>query len=59
MFGIIKKMFMGLLVSIVNAFNHTKCMSLSKQKCMIRPTLFNLHPSKCSQEFHYYPLPLN
>ena len=54
MFGLIKKMFMGLLISIVNASNHTKCMSLSNQKCMIQPTLINLHPNECSQEFHYF-----
>ena len=33
MFGIIKKMFIVLLASIVNASNHTKCMSLSNEKC--------------------------
>ena len=27
MFGLIKKMFMGLLISIVNASNQTKCIS--------------------------------
>ena len=54
MFGIIKKIFMGLLISIANACNHTKCVSLSNQKCMIQPTLINLHPNKYSQEFHYY-----
>ena len=30
MFGLIKKMFMGLLISIVNGSNHTKCILLSK-----------------------------
>ena len=55
MFGFIKKMFMGLLLSIVNASNYTKDMSLSNQKCMIQPTLINLHPNEYSQEFHYYP----
>ena len=25
MFGLIEKMFMGLLINIVNAFNHAKC----------------------------------
>ena len=39
MFGIIKKILIGLLSSIVNASNHTKCVSLSNQKCMIQPTL--------------------
>ena len=54
MFGIIKKIFMGLLISIANASNHTKCVSLSNQKCVIQPTLIYLHPNKYSQEFHYY-----
>ena len=35
-FGLNKKMFLGLLMSIVNA-NHTKSVSLSNQKCMIQP----------------------
>ena len=55
MLGIIKKMFIVLLSSIVNVSNHTKCVSLSNQKCMIQPTLINLHPNEYSQEFHYYP----
>ena len=45
---------MGLSINIVNA-NHTKCVSLSNQKCEIQPTFINLHPNECSQEFHYYP----
>ena len=55
MFRLIKKMFPGLLISIVNASSHTKCISLSNQKCMVQPTLINLHPSEYSQEFQYYP----
>ena len=55
MLGLIKKMFMRLLISIVNASNHTMCLLLSNQKCMIQPTLINLHPNKHSQEFRYYP----
>ena len=55
MFGLIKKMFMRLLISIANASNLTKCLSLSNQKCMIQPTLINLNPNGYSQEFHYYP----
>ena len=39
-----------LLSSIVNASNHAKCVSLSNQKCMIQPTLINLHPNEYSQE---------
>ena len=56
MFGLTKKMFMGLLISIGNASNYTKCVFLSNQKCIIQPTLINLHPNKYSKEFHPYPL---
>ena len=57
MFRLIKKVFIGLLTGIVSAFNHTKCFSLSNQKCKIQPTLNgrNLHPTEYSQEFHFYP----
>ena len=55
MFGLIKKMFMGLLISLINASNHTKRVSLSNKKSDIQPTVINLHPNKYSQEFHYYP----
>ena len=48
-------MFMEILINIVNATNHTKCISLSNQKCMTQPTLINLHPNEYSQKFHYYP----
>ena len=54
MFGLIKKMFIRLLTSIVSTSNHTKCMSLSSQKCMTQPTLINLYPNEYSQELHYY-----
>ena len=52
---LIKKIFIGLLSGLVNGSNHLKCLSLSNQKCMIQPTLINLHPNDYSQEFHYYP----
>ena len=55
MFGLIKKMFIGLLTSIVSASNYTKCVLLSNQKCMIQPTLIYLHPNECSQQLHYHP----
>ena len=55
MFGLIKKMFIVLLTGLINGSNHTKCVSLSNQKCMIQPTLINLQPNGYSQEFHYYP----
>ena len=47
---------MALLISIVivNASNHTKCVSLSNQNCMAQSTLINLHPNEYSQELHYY-----
>ena len=54
MFGIIKKMFIVLLSSIVNASNHTKCLSLSNQECIIQPTLTNLHYNEYSQIFQSY-----
>ena len=54
-FGTIKNIFIELLASIVNALNHTKCVSFSNQKCEIQPTLANVYPNEYSQEFHYYP----
>ena len=38
MFGLTKKMFIGLLISIVNAFNHTRCVTLRYQNCRTQPT---------------------
>ena len=35
MCGLIKKMFMELLISIVNASDHTNCVLLTNQKCMV------------------------
>ena len=46
MFGLIKKIFIGLLTGLVNGSNHTKCVSLNNQKCMTQPTLINLHPNE-------------
>ena len=54
MFGSIKKIFIGLLTGIVSASNHTNWVLLSNRKCMIQPTLINLHPTEYIQEFHYY-----
>ena len=48
MFGLIKKIYIGLLTGLVNGSNHKKSISLSA-------TLINLHPNECSQQFHYYP----
>ena len=49
-------MFTVLLINIiVNACNHTKCVSLSNQKCEIQTTLTVLDPNEYNQELHYYP----
>ena len=55
MFRLIKKIFIGVLISIVNASNHKKCVLLSNQKYMPQPTLINFHPNEYSQKFHYDP----
>ena len=55
MFTLIKKLFTGLLISIVDASMHTKCISLINKKCEIQSTFINLHHNVYSQEFHYYP----
>ena len=57
--GLLKKIFIGLLTSIVNASYHTKCVSLSNQKWKIQPILFNLHPNEYIQGLHYYPFAVN
>ena len=49
MFELIKKIFVGLLTGRVSASNIKKCVSLGSQKCMIQPTLINLHPNEYSQ----------
>ena len=54
MFGLFKKVFIGLLTGLVNGSNHTKRISLSNQKCMIQPILINLHLNEYKLEFHYY-----
>ena len=46
MFGLFKKIFIGLPTGLVNGYNHTKFFLLRNQKCMTRPTLFNLHPNE-------------
>ena len=46
-------------MSIVNASNHAKCISLNNQKYEIQPTLNNLHPNEYSQIFHCYPFGVN
>ena len=55
MFGLIQKIFIGLLTGLANGYNHPKFVLLSNQKCKIQPTLINLHPNEYSQEFYCYP----
>ena len=38
MFELYHKILIGILTGIVNRSNHTTCVSLSKQKCMIQRT---------------------
>ena len=53
-------MSIGLLTSIMNASNYTKCVSLSNQKSMAQLTHMNLHPKKeCCQELRCYPSVVN
>ena len=56
MFGFIKKIFIGLLTSVVNASNHTKCVSLNNDQCMVQSTLINVHPNEYSQVLRYYQI---
>ena len=51
MFGLIKKILIGLLNGLVNGSIHTKCVLLSNQKCMTWPTLINVHPNKAAKNF--------
>ena len=49
-------MFIVLSTSVVNASNHTKCVSLSNQKCELQPpNIINLHLKEYNQQLHYYP----
>ena len=56
MFKILKK---SLSTSIDNTSNHTKCVSLSNQKCTTQPTVINLHPNEYTQGLRYYPFATN
>ena len=49
-------MFIVLSTSVVNASNHTKCVSFSNQKCELQPpNIINLHLNEYNQQLHYYP----
>ena len=58
MFVLIKKIAIGLLIDVFNGSNHTKCVSLGNQKCMMQHAFMNLYPNEYSQEFHYYTFPI-
>ena len=49
----------GLWTSIVNGYNHTKCLLLSNRKCIIQSTLTNLHSNGFTRGLRYYPLAVN
>ena len=59
MFGFIKKIFIGLLASVVNVSSHTNCVSLSNQKCTTQPAIINFYPDEYSQGLCCYPLAIN
>ena len=54
MFGLIKRIFIGLLTDLAKGSNHTKCVSLSNHKRMIQPILINLRSNGYNQKFSYY-----
>ena len=53
-FVLIKKMFIGLLTSLVSAFSHTKCVSLNNQKCMTQPTFIQMNSVKNYITIHFW-----
>ena len=59
MFVLIKKMFIVLITSLVNASNHRKCVSSNNQQCMIQTTFINIHSYEYTQEICYYPFAVN
>ena len=52
-------MFIGLLASINNTSNHTKCVLFSNHKCMIYPNHINLNPNESPQGLNYYQFAVN
>ena len=59
MFRLIKQVLFGLLAGIVNASNHTKCISLRNQQCMTQATFINLHPNEYYQGRRYHSFVVN
>ena len=52
-------MLIRLLTGLVNRYNHTKCVLLSDQKCMVQSTLINFHSNGYSPGLRYYPFAVN
>ena len=44
---------------MANVSDHAKCISLSNQPCMTRPTLIDLNLDEYDQRLHYYPFMFN
>ena len=59
MFRLIKQLFIGRLASITNTSNHSKCVFLNEQQCMIQLTLTNLPLNEYGQGLCYYPFAIN
>ena len=59
MFHFIKQIFIGLLIGLADASKQAKCVSISNQKCMIHPTIINLHPNEYTQGLHYCSFAIN
>ena len=58
MFWLIKIFFI-LLTSMAGVSNHTKCVSLSNQKCITQLTRINLHPYEYSKKLSNYLFAFN
>ena len=54
MFELNKKASIGLLIGLIDGSNPRECVSLNNQKCMIQPTVIDLHPNEYSHKFHCY-----
>ena len=55
----VKKIFIGLLASIVSASSKMKCAFLSNQKWTAVPASINLHPNEYTLGLHYYLFAVN
>ena len=52
MLGLIKKILIRLLASLVSASSHTKFVILNNQKCTTQPTIINLYLNGTPQGLH-------